>query len=70
MFWSARVIIKTSFDTNYYFNSSLGQITGGSSGIGKALAAEALNRGAAVVTIVARNEVLQFCSMSCRRDDK
>ena len=33
------------------------QITGGSSGIGKELAAEAIRRGAEVVTIVARTEV-------------
>lgn len=33
------------------------QITGGSSGIGKAVAVEALKRGAAFVTLVARNEV-------------
>ena len=33
------------------------QITGGSSGIGKALARESLRRGAAVVTILARNKV-------------
>ena len=33
------------------------QITGGSSGIGKAVAKEALLRGAEVVTILARNEV-------------
>ena len=39
------------------FVRSLPQITGGSSGIGKALAAEALKRGAAVVTLVARKEV-------------
>ena len=33
------------------------QITGGSSGIGKELAAEAIRRGAEAVTIVARTEV-------------
>ena len=33
------------------------KITGGSSGIGKCVAFEALKRGAALVTIVARNEV-------------
>lgn len=33
------------------------QITGGSSGIGKCLAVQALKKGAAVVSIVARNEV-------------
>ena len=33
------------------------QSTGGSSGIGKSLAAEAIKRGAAIVTLVARNEV-------------
>ena len=33
------------------------QITGGSSGIGKCLAAGAIKRGAAVVTLVARNKV-------------
>ena len=42
------------------------QITGGSSGIGKAVAAEALNRGAAVVTLLARNKVrfanIKLCS--------
>ena len=33
------------------------QITGGSSGIGKAVAKEALKRGAGVVTILARDKV-------------
>ena len=33
------------------------QITGGSSGIGKCLAAAAVQRGASVVTLVARNKV-------------
>lgn len=33
------------------------QITGGSSGIGKHLAIQAINRGAAIVTLIARNKV-------------
>lgn len=33
------------------------QITGGSSGIGKCLAVDAIKRGVAAVTIVARNKV-------------
>jgi len=33
------------------------KITGGSSGIGKALAAEALQKGASTVVLVARNQV-------------
>lgn len=41
------------------------QITGGSSGIGKAVAVEALNRGAAVVTLCARNEVIVYMYYSC-----
>lgn len=36
---------------------SILQITGGSSGIGKALAAEVLKRGASQVTLIARNMV-------------
>ena len=46
------------------YNSLCFQITGGSSGIGKALAAEALKRGASSVTIVARNEVRYSSSSS------
>ncbi len=33
------------------------QVTGGSSGIGKCLAASAISRGASLVTLVARNKV-------------
>ena len=44
------------------------QITGGSSGIGKCLAAEAIRRGAAVITLVARNNVHPFHAMG--REDK
>ena len=40
------------------------QITGGSSGIGKSLAAEAIRKGAAVITLVARNEVLRAHSVA------
>jgi alanine-alpha-ketoisovalerate/valine-pyruvate aminotransferase len=49
------IIIIEKFINNFGLIES--QITGGSSGIGKALAAEALKRGAAAVTIVARTEV-------------
>ena len=43
------------------------QITGGSSGIGKELAAEAIRRGAEAVTIVARTEVdtQSTCKLAC-----
>ena len=50
----------------FLFNSnflSLLQITGGSSGIGKAVAREALLRGAAVVTLLARDEASLSNSM-------
>lgn len=43
------------------YNSFGFQITGGSSGIGKAVAKESLKRGAAVVTILARNKVWLSC---------
>ena len=40
--------------------SSRVQVTGGSSGIGKAVAKEALKRGAGRVTLLARDKVRQF----------
>ncbi len=48
-------------ELNSYFTLHFTQITGGSSGIGKCLAIDAIKRGAASVTIVARNKVSHGC---------